>query len=182
MSPWVRRLAAGLLAVLGERWIRAQRRRHLPRARPLLPQERRRLDGYFSPDLLDAVRIRHVEQIPRPGFVPLLAGLGMPLDMDFHDAAGITFGDLVLIAGNGGEEPVDPPLLFHELVHVAQYRNLGIGGFARQYVRGWLENGRAYLAIPLEREAYGLEARFRAGESFPVEPASAVARSLGSGP
>jgi hypothetical protein len=50
-------------------------------------------------------------------------------------------------------------LLFHELVHVEQYRKLGIPRFSELYVRGFL-NGGSYEAIPLEVNAYSLEDRF----------------------
>jgi len=54
--------------------------------------------------------------------------------------------------------------LFHELVHVAQYETMGMRGFLTTYVRGWLENGREYFAIPLEVEAYELQELFERGE------------------
>lgn len=51
-------------------------------------------------------------------------------------------------------------LLFHELVHVRQWRALGVAGFVRSYLTGYLRARRqglghfqAYLAIPLEAEA-----------------------------
>jgi hypothetical protein len=47
-------------------------------------------------------------------------------------------------------------LLFHELVHVEQYRQLGIPRFSELCVRGFL-NGGSYEAIPLEVSAYTLE-------------------------
>ena len=50
-------------------------------------------------------------------------------------------------------------LLFHELVHVEQYRQLGIPRFSELYVRGLLSGG-SYEAIPLEVNAYTLEGRF----------------------
>ena len=40
-------------------------------------------------------------------------------------------------------------LLFHELVHIVQYHQLGIPSFARHYVQGLLTH-RAYEKIPLE--------------------------------
>jgi len=43
-------------------------------------------------------------------------------------------------------------LLFHELVHVEQHRQLGIPRFADLYVRGFLSGG-SYEAIPLEVNA-----------------------------
>jgi len=56
-------------------------------------------------------------------------------------------------------EPFNDRLLFHELVHVVQYEKLGLEGFAAKYVRGFL-NGGSYEGIPLEMNAYELDARF----------------------
>jgi hypothetical protein len=56
-------------------------------------------------------------------------------------------------------EPFTDRLLFHELVHVVQYEKLGLAGFAAKYVRGLLSGG-SYVAIPLEMNAYELDARF----------------------
>lgn len=69
--------------------------------------------------------------------------------------AAITFCDVVV-----SHEPFTDHLLFHELVHVEQYKQLGIARFAELYVRGFLEGG-SYEAIPLEINAYTLEDRFR---------------------
>ena len=63
----------------------------------------------------------------------------------------ITFSDVVVSFSNG--------LLFHELVHVEQHRQLGIPRFSDLYVRGFL-NGGSYEAIPLEVNAYTLGGRF----------------------
>jgi hypothetical protein len=46
-----------------------------------------------------------------------------------------------------------------ELVHVEQYRQLGIPSFAELYVRGFL-NGGGYDGIPLKVNAYELGDRF----------------------
>jgi hypothetical protein len=55
-------------------------------------------------------------------------------------------------------EPLTEALLFHELVNAVQYK-LGLRGFAEHYVRGFLRGG-SYEEIPLEKQAYELEARF----------------------
>ncbi len=68
--------------------------------------------------------------------------------------AAITFSDVVV-----SHEPFTSGLLFHELVHVEQYRQLGIPRFSDLYVRGFL-NGGSYSAIPLEVNAYALGNRF----------------------
>src|SRR6266576_6182962 len=71
-------------------------------------------------------------------------------------------------------------LLFHEFVHVLQYRLLGVQEFARRYVDGWLAGkgfldrpDLRYVSIPLERQAYDLQARFAAApdSAFSVEAA-----------
>ena len=67
----------------------------------------------------------------------------------------ITFKDVVV-----SHEPFSNSLLFHELVHVEQYRQLGIVRFSELYVRGFL-NGGSYEAIPLEINAYSLGARYQ---------------------
>lgn len=67
----------------------------------------------------------------------------------------ITFCDVVV-----SHEPFSAGLLFHELVPVEQYRQLGIPRFSELYVRGFL-NGGSDEAIPLEVNAYSLEDRFR---------------------
>jgi len=65
--------------------------------------------------------------------------------------------------------PFTDGLLFHELVHVEQYRQLGVPRFSELYVRGFLTGG-GYEGIPLERNAYALGARFEANlqERFSV--------------
>jgi hypothetical protein len=54
-------------------------------------------------------------------------------------------------------QPFTDGLLFHELVHVEQYRQLGIPRFAELYVRTFLSGG-GYDGIPLEINAYARNA------------------------
>ena len=77
--------------------------------------------------------------------------------------AAITFDDVVVF-----HDPLTPQLIFHEMVHVLQYRLLGIEEFARLYVRGYLQGG--YDGTPLEVCAYQLDGRFIMGSvGFDVE-------------
>jgi hypothetical protein len=46
-----------------------------------------------------------------------------------------------------GHEAFSDGLLFHDLVHVEQYRQLGIPGFSEFYVREFLDGG-SYEAVP----------------------------------
>ena len=90
-----------------------------------------------------------------PEFYPMLRSLGFKNLPDQSAMGAITFCDVVV-----SHETFSAGLLFHELVHVEQYRQLGVTGFSNLYVRGFL-NGGSYEAIPLEVNAYSLEDRFR---------------------
>jgi hypothetical protein len=73
---------------------------------------------------------------------------------NFSLMAAITFVDTVV-----SHETFTERLLFHELVHFVQYEKLGLAEFASKYVRGFLSGG-SYDGIPLEMNAYELDARF----------------------
>jgi hypothetical protein len=73
---------------------------------------------------------------------------------DFGKMAAITFNEVVV-----SHQPMSGGALFHELVHVEQYRQLGTQRFAELYVRGFLSAG-SYEAIPLELHAYHYKAVF----------------------
>ena len=84
---------------------------------------------------MDLERIRVLqpgqERVPNPPFYEDLEKLGFTGLPDFTTMAAITFDDVVVF-----HDPLTPQLIFHEMVHVLQYRLLGIEEFARLYVRG----------------------------------------------
>jgi hypothetical protein len=137
-------------------YITAQRQKYSSRAIPLSEQQKAAMAGFFSPQLLDSTRLLVLqgERVSNPEFYPMLKGLGFTNLPDQSTMGAITFSDIVV-----SHEPFRNGLLFHELVHVEQYRQLGIQRFSELYVRGFL-NGGCYDAIPLEVNAYGLEHRF----------------------
>jgi hypothetical protein len=155
----------------GEVWVRAEQLRLRPTARMLSPEEIAQVGPFFPADVLRLVRTVELPVIPNPAFYSTLAQLGLSPPIDFQEMSGITFVDTIAFSR------VRPPaagtelrMLFHELVHVVQYRALGTGEFLRRYVTGWAQNGFQYAAIPLERWAYQLDARFAAkGPAFSVE-------------
>ncbi len=103
------------------------------------------------------------ERVDNPPFYADLEQLGFVNLPNFTSMGAITFDDVVVF-----HEPLEPPLVFHELVHVTQYRLLGIEEFARLYVRGYLHGG--YEGTPLEMCAYQLGERFVVGgPGFDVE-------------
>ncbi len=92
--------------------------------------------------------------MPDPILYPLVRLFGIKGMLEMSSIGAITLVDVVAYP-----DELDPGTLFHELVHVVQYRVLGLKQFARLYVRGFLERG-GYEGIPLERQAYQLGARF----------------------
>lgn len=154
-------------------YIRAQREMYHSRAVALTFSE---LWSRFFSDV-DLQRIRAVqagssatraksgadERVPNPPLYTDLEKLGFTGLPDFSTMPAITFDDVVVF-----HEPLTPQLIFHELVHVVQYRLLGVDEFARLYVRGYLHGG--YAGTPLEICAYELDGRFIMGSvGFDVE-------------
>ncbi len=77
-------------------------------------------------------------------------------------------------------EPFSNGLLFHEFVHVEQYRQVRIPRFSELYVRGFL-NGGSYEAIPLEVNAYTLGGRFEQNPANRFSVANEVGRWIAEG-
>jgi hypothetical protein len=138
-------------------YILAQRDKYSSRALPLSAQQRAAIGAFYSPELLGNTRVLVLEgeRVGNPDFYPMLHSMGFQNLPDQSAMAAITFYDVIV-----SHEPFSPGLLFHEFVHAEQYRQLGVPRFAQLYVRGFLDGG-GYDAIPLERNAYALEDRFR---------------------
>jgi len=154
-------------------YIRAQRAHYSSRAVPLAFSEL--WSRFFSADDLQRIRavqagallhppkFADADRVPNPPFYADLEKLGFTGLPNFANMPAITFDDVVVFHG-----PLTPQLIFHELVHVVQYRLLGVDEFARLYVRGYLHGG--YLGTPLEICAYQLDGRFIMGSvGFDVE-------------
>lgn len=144
-------------------YIYAQRNRYYPLAATLAFGE---VWSRFFP-AVDLERIRVLQpgrqRVPNPPFYEDLEKLGFSGLPDFTTMAAITFDDVAVF-----HDPLSPQLIFHELVHVVQYRLLGIKEFASLYVRGYLQGG--YDGTPLEVCAYQLDGRFIMGSvGFDVE-------------
>jgi hypothetical protein len=137
-------------------YITTQREKYARRAIPLSVQQKTTMAGFFSPDLLDRTRLLVLsgERVINPDFYPMLTSMGFDNLPDQSTMGAITFSDIVV-----SHVPFTDGLMFHELVHVEQYRQLGVPGFSELYVRGFL-NGGGYDGIPLERNAYMLGARY----------------------
>jgi len=167
------RLGAGAAAILlawPVAWyIRFQRNRLSVNATALSADSKARLRPYFAATDLDRVRVFETDRLPLPALPFRRTARRIGLDfLDPAQIAAITFDHVI-----AAQQPLCPRLLFHELVHVVQFRLLGVTGFARLYTRGFLSGG-SYLGIPLERFARDLESRFDT-DPAPFDVASEVA-------
>jgi len=162
---------------LVSQYITTQREKYAPRAIPLSAQQKAAMNGFFSPQLLEGTRLLVLrgERVANPDFYPMLRSLGFNNLPDQSTMGAITFSDVVV-----SHEAFSDSLLFHELVHVEQYRQLGIPRFSEFYVRGFL-NGGSYEAIPLEVNAYTLEGRFQGNPASQFSVAEEVGRWAAEG-
>ena len=139
-------------------YIASQRKAFLPTSSPLTWEQRLAVEGFFLHVVLNKAQLVVLQnsRVQNPSFYPQLRQLGFRNLPDFRLMTAITFGNVVV-----SHQPFTHGVLFHELVHVEQYRQLGIQQFSSLYVRGFLTGG-GYDGIPLERTAYMLGARFEA--------------------
>jgi len=144
-------------------FIEEQRRVHAGTSRSLSGAERKQFTVHFPSDVLDGVRLARVKHLQNPPFYTELEGLGFQNLPQFRRMAAVTFVYVIV-----AQDEFTSSLLFHELVHVVQYRELGVQRFAELYVRGFLETGE-YLSIPLERVAYHLEGLLRLRPDLAIE-------------
>jgi hypothetical protein len=153
-------------------WLRDQRDRYRAdrRAAGLSDAVRRPLVPFFGKDVLDRTRFvtLHADSADRPPFLSQLREFGLSesvLDR-FTDVSAITYQDVVVMPSLH-PDVAHLPLVFHELVHVVQFDELGTQRFLERYLDEWVAAGFRYEGIGLELDAYALQRRF---ESAPLEP------------
>jgi len=149
---------------LTARYIARERKRLLPDSEPLGSRFREEFRTYFPREVLEETRVVRAS-VPNPRFYSLVRVLGIEGVLEMSSIGAITLIDIVAYPNRVGTST-----LFHELVHVVQYRVLGLRQFAKLYVRGFLSGG-GYEGIPLEQQAYELEERFSRSpkKAFSVE-------------
>jgi hypothetical protein len=163
----------GLLCQYGPDWIREQAARVVDTlsGAPLVYFRK-----YFG---ADAERARLTwGRIPEPPFYQTLREMGADEHdlLPLADRDAITFDSLILV---NPYKAAGSDVIFHELVHVVQYRLLGVDEFVRQYVEGWMagrdlfpDHESRYHNIPLERVASDLQETYKASHAtFSVEDA-----------
>jgi len=155
----------------GYQWVLSQRAHFRDRSRLLRVDERLATGSHFELETLDTARIAQTHEIEEPPFLEGFRKQGVPGLLDFRQTAGIVFVDTVVVADKYSPEGSRwLSLLFHELVHVAQWRLLGPQRMLGEYVKGWASNGFDYFQIPIEVQAYDLQRKFdRNAPAFSVE-------------
>jgi len=141
-----------------EDYIRASRVKYLGKASAFSKEQVEPLRAFFSQEILSHTRglVLRGSRIQDPPFYSMARIMGINNLPGFSDVAAVTFVDVIV-----SHQEFTPDLLFHELVHAAQYAQLGSKQFAALYVSGFIKGG-SYEEIPLEKNARELEARFSA--------------------
>ena len=154
------------LATMVEDYISSSRNKFAPQAVPLSGAQRTAMQPFFPVPVLDSARLCVLRgtRVPNPSMYSMAKMMGIRNLPDFSDMAAITFVDVIV-----SHEDFTDALLFHELVHVTQYAQMGVKEFAARYVSGFIQGG-SYEEIPLEKNAYQMEQRFseNPGEVFSV--------------
>jgi hypothetical protein len=148
-------------------YLRRERSLYLPASDPLTPTWRTTLQHYFPKTLLDTVKTVTLEgaRIPPPPFYAEAVAMSSGSFPDFVHLASVTYMDVIVF-----NDAIVPRALFHGLVHAQQMAFLELEKYVGFYLRGFLKT-RSWTNIPLEAQAFQLEARFSMSppEVFSVE-------------
>jgi hypothetical protein len=148
-------------------YLRFQRERYFHSAEPLPEHLKALLQPYFSPALLERVKVTelHRTRVPNPPFYPEARALGFVDLPEFTFMPSLTFLDVVVF-----NERITERALFHALVHAVQLEVLGIERYAELFVHGFVSTKRHY-SLPLEAQVFFLEPKFVASpaDRFSVE-------------
>lgn len=155
------------LANMVEEYITSSRKKYAPQAVALTDAQRSAMHPFFSPAVLDSARIcvLYGTRVSNPSMYAMTKMMGIRNLPDFAAMTAITFVDVIV-----SHQEFTDALLFHELVHVAQYAQMNLKEFAGRFVNGFIQGG-SYEEVPLEKMAYVLESRFsqNAAEAFSVD-------------
>ena len=155
------------LASMVESYISDSRKKYAPQAIPLTDAQRSTMQPFFSAPILDSARLCVLRgtRVSNPSMYAMAKMMGIRNLPDFADMVAVTFVDVIV-----SHQEFTDALLFHELVHVAQYAQMDLKEFAGRFVNGFIQGG-SYEEVPLEKMAHALESRFsqNASETFSVE-------------
>jgi len=136
-------------------YLREQREYYFPASSPLSPQQKASLCPYFSPVLLDKVRVVELRgaRVAVPEFFAQARALGFePPEITHMDS--VTFLDVIVF-----NEELSDRALFHALVHSAQIKILGLERYAELWIHSFIRS-RTHFTVPLEVHAFSLASKF----------------------
>jgi len=148
-------------------YLREQRENYFTAAVPLSNQHKALMWPYFSPTLLEQVRIVELRgrRVPRPAFYAQARALGFENLPEVTHMDSLTFLDVLVF-----NETLKERALFHALVHAVQFQVLGLERYTELFVQSFLKT-KAHFSVPLEAHAFTLESKFlrSSPERFSVE-------------
>lgn len=147
-------------------YLQQQREHYFPASGPLSAQQKALMWPYFSPALLDQVRVieLHGARVAVPEFFAQVRALGFePPEITHMDS--LTFLDVIVF-----NQELSERALFHALVHTVQIQTLGLRRYAELWVQSFVKS-KTHFTVPLEVHAFSLASKFLhpAAESFSVE-------------
>ena len=151
------------LASMGESYISDSRKKYAAQATVLADAQRNVMQPFFSTTVLDSARLCVLRgtRVSNPSMYAMAKMMGIRNLPDFADMVAITFVDVIV-----SHQEFTDTLLFHELVHVAQYAQMDLKEFAGRFVNGFIQGG-SYEEVPLEQMAHALENRFSQSSASP---------------
>jgi hypothetical protein len=158
-------------------YLQVQRDIYHPAGRPLEEASKHQLKGFFSPALLDRIRIVELTGrcVANPWFYDEARAKGVQNLPDISHKVAVTFLDVVVF-----NQKITPRDLFHGLVHSAQFSLLGLERFTELFVAGFLQ-ARSYFLIPLKAHAFALDTRYAEDPQRPFSVEEEVRRWYAEG-
>jgi hypothetical protein len=130
---------AGLIAE-AVTWMQQQRDKYHPLSEPLSEPVKLKLRPFFTAEILDRLRIKHValtgESIPYPPFYERVRAGGSRVVPDAAHMTAMPFIDVALL----NREPT-LRTVFHTLVHLAQFSIVGLERVMAGYFQALNESG-----------------------------------------
>jgi len=147
-------------------YLRVERDRYFPAAGELSRQLKASMSPYFSPALLDEIRVIELQgaRVEVPAFFAQARALGFdPPEITHMDS--LTFLDVLVF-----NQHISERALFHGLVHAVQIRDLGVERYSELWIHSFIKT-RTHFTVPLEVHAFSLASKFLRPslEKFSVE-------------
>jgi hypothetical protein len=153
-------------------YLQVQRDIYYQVGQPLGQARSSELQGFFTPALLNRVRIVELKErrVANPWFYEEARAMGIENLPDISHKVAVTFLDVVVF-----NQKITARDLFHGLVHSAQFKLLGLERFAELFVAGFLQ-ARSYFLVPLKAHAFALDTRYAEDPQTPFSVEDEIRR------